>query len=488
MPTLSFTILNHRSCLITTTTFLLVLIGSFTAIAPAQPPTYDLRDYGRVTAVRSQTSGTCWTHGTMAAVESNLLTTGNWAAAGEVGEPNLAEYHLDWWNGFNRYNNDDTNPTTGGGLTEHLGGDYRVASAYMARGDGMVYSAAANDAGEGDTPWFSSAPARDDPSYHYYYARHVEWYTAESDLSNIDTIKNAIITDGALGTCLCSSGAFMSGTTHYQPASSTLDPNHSVAIIGWDDGKVVSGAPGNGAWLCKNSWASSWGESGYFWISYHDKHAGQHPEMGAVAFRDVVLNPYQSVYYHDTHGWRATMSGVESIFNAFTADEDEALDAVSFYTTEDDVDYTVKVYDRYEGGQLLDELISQSGTIDYIGLHTVDLDTLVGLTNGDDFYLYLETSNSGQAVDVTSDIPVLLIDDPAPVPDFAVSAATYGESYYFDGTDWLDLQDFDFGDPMLNTSGNFCIKGLTVAVSIPEPQSLVLLVIATALLAWRRRR
>jgi len=426
------------------------------------PNSFDLRDVDNmnyVTSIKSQSGGTCWTHGAVAAIESNLLITGMWKKSGMPNEPNLAEYHLDWWNGFNQHYNDDIYPVTGG-LTVHNGGDYRVTSAYLARGDGAIYCSNANDDTEADYNWFEEAPQQYSSSYDVYYVPEIEWYTIGDDLERIDTLKQALMTQGALGTSLCVNSRFIVNYTHYQPPEDSYDPNHAVAIIGWDDEKSTP-APQPGAWLCKNSWGSGYGEEGYFWISYYDKHCGRHPEMGAISFQDVEPLSYSHIYYHDYHGWRDTLTEYTEAFNAFVAESDEVLAAVSFFTPVDNTQYEVKIYDRFVNGDLVDEIFVQNGIMDHTGFHTLSLDSPVKIMENDDFYIYLNL-DGGHPYDLTSEVPVLL--GSQRLGTLVDSSAQPGESYYRSNGQWMDLYYLD-SLPYPGTA-NFCMKGLVIPQEI----------------------
>ncbi len=435
------------------------------------PVSYDLRDVdgnSYMTAIRAQEGGTCWAHAAMASMESNLLMTGNWSSGGDNGEPNLAEYHLDWWNGFNNFSNLDRDPPEGGDLWVHYGGDFLMTAAYLSRGDGAVRDI--------DSPSKKDPSSLRSPTYHYYRPRQIEWYTIGENLENIDTIKGAIMDHGAIGTCMYASGAFMEQTnfTFYQPPTDNNLPNHAIAIIGWDDNKITQ-APMDGAWLCKNSWGSDTLLDGYFWISYHDKWACRDPYMGTVSFQDVEFSGFDRAYFHDYHGWRETFEVSDEGFNRFVARRDEPLESVSFFTTEDDVDVTMKVFDSFEDGRLTGELSVVSTHEDHMGLHTLDLPEIVDLEEGDDFYIYQSVSNGGLAVDKTSQVPLLLggtRSDP-----WVVSRSDADQSFYHEDGIWKDLYEW-------NETSNLCMKGLVSIMHITDPDPDALLGYNGTIAGW----
>ncbi|MGA1872909.1 MAG: OmpL47-type beta-barrel domain-containing protein, partial [Thermoplasmatota archaeon] len=364
----------------------------------------------------------------------------------------------DWWNGFNNHNNDDRDPPEDSGLWVHYGGDYMVAAAYLSRGEGAVR--------DKDGQNYDDPPERALPNYHRYQPLEIEWYQMDEDLNGIDDIKMAVMEYGAVATCMNADPRLRDEThAHYQPPNDNREPNHAVAIVGWDDAKTTP-APLDGAWLIKNSWGSEWGNEGFFWISYYDRWACKHPEMGAVSFRDVSYLAFDRAYYHDYHGWRDTWYNSTEAFNSYVAERNEQLKGVSFYTTEDGVTAKVTIWDDFRDGSLENALWSDISLYRKKGLHTVFFEEPLELEEGNDFHIMLNVSRGGIAFDRTSLVPTLL-GPPTREPGFdswITSLSAPNQSFYRKASGWSDLYH-------VNESANFCIKGLVGHVNIASPMT-----------------
>ncbi|MBN2021328.1 MAG: hypothetical protein JW809_00905 [Pirellulales bacterium] len=486
-----------------------VVLAGFSIPAQAAPTAadaaFDLRDVlgdgstNYTTSVKDQSWGTCWIHATMAAMESDLVRTGDWTAAGLLGEPDLAEYHLDKFNGFTRRGMPDDEPndswytgqrdpypgsnvdepatTRDHGLIVHLGGDYRIAAAYLTA-HGAVNETDSTRITSGTYAqrrqkfgYLDDEGVKLVDDYAYFVPRHVEFLTWQgTDEEKRQRIKESLVENGAVATCMYYGGGFISGENHYQPPSDANEPNHAVTICGWDDNRVTQ-APTPGAWLCKNSWGPSAHGDGYFWISYEDKHAARHATMGGAAFRDVESQPYDVVHNHALHGWQYDTAGVNDVVevaNRYVAAGDELLSSVGLYTLASDVGYSVRITSSL--GESAVALAQQDGSFAQPGFHTVDLDRPVWLDRDEAFYVVLSLTEGGYAVDASFRVYTAMgtVTDP---PYDIYSSAAPNESFWRDPRGaWADWLDFDDAAARLglewdDASWNFALLGYSVATS-----------------------
>lgn len=108
---------------------------------------------------------------------------------------------------------------------------------------------------------------------------------------------------------------------------------HEVTIVGWNDsfpkenfGKVKPEK--DGAWLCKNSWGTLFGQNGYFWISYEDyglKHCGNIFGVTATRPDTRMVYGYDGGYSHRCIPFYQDTVGCE-----FVADQDLAISGIKF--------------------------------------------------------------------------------------------------------------------------------------------------------------
>lgn len=364
-------------------------------IQDALPSRYDLREKGFLTPVRNQGSyGTCWAHAVCASLESCALAESK--GAFDFSENNMANLH-----GFE--------------VSFSRGGNADFASAYLLRWHGPVLEA--NDKYPRPGKSVIQNPSR--------HVQNIRWVTRRTSPTDNEAIKRAIMKYGALyveyyhvKSPIKYNGKYVKDSTgaSFEPWDektssyycydrgvndeegpdenlwATLGCGHAVAVVGWDDAysakNFAKTPPGNGAFIVRNSWGDTWGDKGYFYVSYYDKFFARRSELYAFADTEETSN-YDEIYQHDELGFIGTLPGNGYGFgaNVFTAKSDTKLAAIGTYALVPNVSYKIDIYTNgTKGNPRSGQYVrTQGGTLDSPGYHTIPLSETVSLEKGQRF-------------------------------------------------------------------------------------------------------
>ena len=365
------------------------------------PEKYDLRTHGRVTGVGKQDHhGTCWIFAAVGSLESCLLP----GARLDLSENHLADFQ------GSRLRFEGRAPST-------------ISTAYVARWEGPVL--------ERDDPYPHPGKSREGlPA-----ARHVQevlFLPSRGAPQANDAVKWAVMRYGAVdATMAYEASGFNAATSAYYSRGTDLD--HHVCIVGWDDaypaGRFLGRPPGPGAFLIKNSWGTTFGQGGYFWISYHDRSFG----TTFTVFDGVeAAGNYDAIYQHDALGWSRSIGfgNTTAWFAArYTSGGGGSVTAASFYTAGPGATYEVGVAPSL--AEVAAAPVAGAGTIAVGGYHTVPLTTPVAVKTGADFVVAVRVTTPGTRAPIPVEAPTKLL-----APRSAVARSFISR----DGVTWKDLR------------------------------------------------
>ncbi|WP_067041893.1 C1 family peptidase [Methanobrevibacter sp. YE315] len=408
--------------------------GDYTLLIKKSPSTeyipikYDLRDLNQVTSVKNQEKGSnCWAFAAIGSLESCILKamSKNYDFS-ENNMINLMSKFSDY--GWNMATNDGGYDDMGiGYLTSWLGPVLESQDEY--------------------SPINTISPV-------YNSLNHIQnvLFLKRSDYTDNNDIKLAIRNCGGVATSIYWSGSFIQNQKNYYYDGGNT-PNHAVVIVGWDDtyskSNFKSTPPGDGAWIIKNSWGTSSGENGYYYVSYYDTKLAQ-VNKSDVTYTFILNDTikYDKNYQYDIPGrtdFFINSSNVVWYKNRFTATDNEYLTAVSTYFQKA-TDWIVYIY---VNGQ---KVLTQSGKSPS-SYSTIELNKFIQINKGDVFEVVFK----------------ITVDNEAGVPiseEVSLNKQLYKEgiSYIsYDGKTWKDLYDLTWSySTHTYASQVACIKAFTI--------------------------
>ena len=328
-------------------------------------------DYGKKPVVRSQGKyGTCWALTAVSALETTLLPASRMLFSAD---------HMALNNWFE--------------VPLNKGGDYFMTMAYLSSWQGPVTE-------EADPYGDEYSPEGLSPAVHVQEMQLLQ----EPDL---DEIKEAVRRYGAVQTSLYMDRAAASAEYTYYNEETTgyyypdeVAASHDILILGWDDEfakeQFQQTPPGDGAFICQNSWGTEFGEDGIFYVSYWDANIGK---SGLIYSRVEAADNYDDIYQTDDCGWQGVQGYAQEtcwFANVYTAETAEELAAVGFYATGPDTDYEVYLVHDFETADSFGRMeFLQAGSMELAGYYTVDMEEPELLGAGERFAVVVKITTPG---------------------------------------------------------------------------------------------
>lgn len=398
------------------------------------PARYNLAENGFVTDVKNQQdSGNCWAFAALASLETCVLKASNKTFNFSVENmKNLIEMYSAY----------------GWKMETNEGGYNGMPMGYLASWLGPVNATLDSFDDKG-----TLSPLLDSEMH----IQNIYVLPARTSYTDNDAIKEAILKYGGLYASYYHSAGYLNSKTNAYYDPYTGNGNHAITVVGWDDNysknNFYTAPAGDGAFIVKNSWGSSWGDNGYFYISYYDRvlfAVNKDNQAFTYILNDTVR--YTKNYQYDVAGMTDYLiTGKKTVWyqNIYNATGNEAIAAVStFFNTT--VDYEISIY-------VNDVLqLTQNGRHEGSGYYTIPLKEYVPVTVGDIFKIVVKLANpqNGYAA--------------VPISEQLSTTRCYyapGVSYFSnDGKKWTDLYDYSASAYSHTYNSQVaCLKAFTVA-------------------------